>query len=173
MRQPFVVITGLPASGKSTLAQPLAEALGVECLSKDRIKEALFDGLGYGGWERSKTLSRAADAAMIEVAVDLEGAVLDNFWHPETVVDLLSPLQGPRIEVYCRCDPAVAFERFLRRQRHPGHADAENLSSRAEFSEYAAMLPLGTLGPVIEVTGEARTDPVDTTSRVRAATPSR
>jgi hypothetical protein len=64
MRQPFVVITGLPASGKSTLAQPLAEALGVECLSKDRIKEALFDGLGYGGWERSKTLSRAADAAM-------------------------------------------------------------------------------------------------------------
>src|SRR3954451_22454879 len=100
MSQPFVVITGLPASGKSTLARPLAEALGVECVSKDRIKEALFDALGYGGWERSNTLSRAAYAAMIQMALDLDGAVLDNFWNPETVMDLLAPLQGPRIEVY-------------------------------------------------------------------------
>src|SRR3954451_11954199 len=144
MTQPFVVLTGLPASGKSTIAQPLAQALGLEYISKDRIKEALFDALGYGGWERSKTLSRAADDAMMQVALDLDGAVLDNFWHPETVVDLLSPLQGPRIEVYCRCDPVVAFERFLRRQRHPGHADAENVSTPAAFAEYSAMLPLRT-----------------------------
>ncbi|MDQ1534024.1 MAG: hypothetical protein QOF28_1785, partial [Actinomycetota bacterium] len=59
---PFVVITGLPAAGKTTLAVPLAEALGVPLISKDAIKEALFAAVGVGDWRWSKMLSRAADA---------------------------------------------------------------------------------------------------------------
>jgi dephospho-CoA kinase len=41
-----VVVSGAPGAGKSTLAVPLARALGFPLVSKDVIKESLFDSLG-------------------------------------------------------------------------------------------------------------------------------
>ena len=38
----FVVVSGLPASGKTTLAKSLALALGLRLLDKDDILESLF-----------------------------------------------------------------------------------------------------------------------------------
>jgi predicted kinase len=152
----FVVVSGLASSGKTSLAEPLAQALGVPLISKDAIKEALFEAVGYGGMAWSKTLSRAADAAMVRIAQDLEGAVLDNFWYAETVEELLAPLPRPIVEVFCRCDPEVAYERFRSRVRHPGHADQERDPDtlRAPFFTRAKKLPLRTLGPVVEVNTE-------------------
>lgn len=149
----FVVVSGLAASGKTSLAGPLAQALGVRLISKDAIKERLFEAVGHGGLAWSRTLSRAADTAMVRIAQDLGGAVLDNFWYAETVNELLSPLPRPIVEVFCRCDPDVAYERFRGRVRHPGHADKERdpVSARTLFFTRAKKLPLRTLGPVVEV----------------------
>jgi predicted kinase len=160
---PFVVISGLAASGKTTVAEPLAQALDIPLISKDTIKEALFEAVGFGDWELSKSLSRAADSAMVRLAQDLDAAVLDNFWYSETVNDLLAPLSGSIVEVFCRCDPAVALKRFEARARHPGHGDAQRDAGpmRASFFARAHKLPLGTLGPVVEVNTER---PVDTDS---------
>jgi hypothetical protein len=73
----------------------------------------------------SKNLSRAADAVLVRLAEDLEGAVLDNFWYRETAHQLLGHLSSPLVEVCCRCEPEVALARFTARARHPGHADDE------------------------------------------------
>jgi predicted kinase len=150
----FVVVSGLPASGKTAVATPLARALGVPLLSKDAIKESLFDALGFGGWEWSKTLNRAADAAMVRVAQDLNGAVLDNFWRALTAEELLSPLPRPIVEVFCRCDPEVAYDRFRSRVRHPGHADDARDDDSARASFFSHDLPLRMLGRVVEVDTE-------------------
>jgi hypothetical protein len=151
------------------VAEPLANTLELPLISKDAIKEALFGVVGFGGWEFSKTLSRAADAAMVRIAQDLDGAVLDNFWYAETVVELLAPLPGPFVEVFCRCDSVVAFERFRRRDRHPGHADEgrDVEATRAAFVARADKLPLGMLGPVVEVDTER---PVDVAALARRVT---
>lgn len=45
-RLPLVLVTGLPASGKTTLAQGLAAMLELPLIAKDRYKELLFDVLG-------------------------------------------------------------------------------------------------------------------------------
>ena len=37
----------MPASGKSTIAVRISESLGIPMLSKDSIKEVLFDDLGF------------------------------------------------------------------------------------------------------------------------------
>lgn len=42
-----MVVSGSPGAGKSTLAGPLASKLGFPLLSKDIIKETLFDQLGH------------------------------------------------------------------------------------------------------------------------------
>jgi hypothetical protein len=106
---PFVVVSGLAASGKTAVAEPLAAEVGIPLVPKDVIKEALFDAVGFGGWEWSKTLSRAADAAMVRVSQDLGAAE----WQ------------------------------------------------RASFFDRSQKLPLGVLGPVVEVDTER---PVDITS---------
>jgi adenylate kinase family enzyme len=41
-----VIVSGAPGAGKSTMAGPLAGELGFPLLSKDVIKETLFDVVG-------------------------------------------------------------------------------------------------------------------------------
>ena len=42
-----ILVAGMPASGKSTIAVRISESLGIPMLSKDSIKEVLFDDLGF------------------------------------------------------------------------------------------------------------------------------
>ncbi|HWS64347.1 MAG TPA: AAA family ATPase [Steroidobacteraceae bacterium] len=64
----LMIILGCPASGKTTLARRLAAELTVPILSKDDIKEALFDVLGFADRERSRRLSDACFAAQLRMA---------------------------------------------------------------------------------------------------------
>jgi predicted kinase len=45
----FVVVSGLAGSGKTSVAKPLADALGLRLISKDTIKESLFDAVDMAG----------------------------------------------------------------------------------------------------------------------------
>lgn len=65
-----IVISGIPGSGKTTLARQLAPALGAFLISKDVIKEALLDVLGSGDLTWTQRLSRAAHLAMYRVAAE-------------------------------------------------------------------------------------------------------
>jgi len=62
-------------------------------------------------------------------------------------------------EVYCECDPAVAVSRFLARDRHPGHGDAQKSRDGLieQFEVLARLGPLG-LGRTITVNTEAPVD---------------
>ena len=42
-----ILVTGIPAAGKSTMAGFLAEKLKLPVISKDSIKELLFDSVGF------------------------------------------------------------------------------------------------------------------------------
>ncbi len=76
--QHYVIVSGLPASGKSTIGVRLARALGAPHLDKDDILDALFDSLGAGDGARRRELSRAADAVFIRLARSAPGAVLTS-----------------------------------------------------------------------------------------------
>jgi predicted kinase len=59
-----VVVSGAPGAGKSTLAVPLARALGFPLVSKDVIKESLFDSLGQVDADPLASSRRLGAAAM-------------------------------------------------------------------------------------------------------------
>ncbi|QTN30734.1 AAA family ATPase [Rhodoferax sp. AJA081-3] len=125
-----MVVSGLPASGKTTLAASLAASLQLPFLDKDSFLEALFlsEGTGNSAWRRA--LSKRADEQFQEEASAMGAAVITSWWkHPAsttdsgTPVDWLSYPSRIAVEVHCVCSASVAASRFLARQRHPGHLD--------------------------------------------------
>ena len=64
MRKPFVVISGLPGSGKTTLARRLAPALNLPLIDKDDILDRLFEAKGSGDAVWRRRLSRESDVIL-------------------------------------------------------------------------------------------------------------
>jgi hypothetical protein len=168
----FLLVSGLPASGKSTLARLLAGRLALPLLDKDDFLEALFaEGLPSEPAAR-RQLSRQADVAFQQAVESSSGAVAASWWqHPRsasdsgTPIEWLARLPGELIEAHCRCSPALAASRFLERRRHPGHLDERwSLAELiAQFERHAALGSLG-LGRVVDVDTEG---PVDADSVLR------
>lgn len=53
-----ILVTGIPAAGKSTIADFLAEAFSIPGISKDKMKELLYDDVGFQSREEKILLCR-------------------------------------------------------------------------------------------------------------------
>lgn len=144
----FIILSGLPGSGKSTLGALLARELEVPFLDKDMFLEALFEK--NASITRTE-LSRRADDEFRIASLNVAGAVLVSWWkHPRstrdsgTPTDWLHRLSGRLIEVHCACSPATAMARFRSRVRHERHGDAE----RADFELITRLQEQASLGPL-------------------------
>lgn len=161
----FVVVSGPPASGKSTLAPAVAAALGLSLVAKDTIKDALMTVLDVPDVTASRQIGRASVAAMLAVAAASPiGAVIESNFYRSVAREELAKLPGPVIELFCRCTGDVAWERYRRRAgtRHAGHFDHGRTREELWNSEVAE--PVAGPWPLLEVdTNEA----VDVSAVVR------
>lgn len=153
----LLLITGMPGSGKTTLARQLAHRYGAPLLTKDSIKEPLLDVLGAQDPAASRTLSDASFAVMFRLARELLAADVSvllegNFRpgeHEPAVRSLLSaagravPL--PMAQILCRVDEQERLRRLRSRigdpTRHSGHRDADLLVTTTRTSDAFLDLP--------------------------------
>jgi len=158
----YVVVTGLPASGKSTVARTVAEGLSLPLFDKDAFLEALFEDVEVRDVRTRRSLSLQADQAFQRAALSSNGGVLASWWkHPRslsnsgTTIDWLTSLSTLLVEVHCICSAAVAAQRFVERKRHAAHLDGRwsDAALLANFREQASLGPL-RIGRLIEVPTE-------------------
>ena len=75
-----VVVTGLPASGKTTIARVIANALSFDLIDKDDFLEGLYELNKVSTWEDRKKLSRQSDVLFQHAGRKLGSAVLVSHW---------------------------------------------------------------------------------------------
>jgi glucokinase len=156
-----VLVNGLPATGKSTLAPELSVALGLPLLSKDIIKETHADvlgadpppGLTQRDWNR-RLGTAASDTMWALLSQSAPGAVLESSWRADVreLVDagLRQAGLAGAAEVWCEAPLLLLRERFSQRwtSSHPIHGAAPDDDEWAQMVEHAE--PLG-LGPVLRL----------------------
>lgn len=190
-----VLVTGIPAVGKSTAAAYLSRALALPVLSKDRFKELLYDRLGFSSREEKVRLGLAAMDAMYYAAGQLMEAgqpfiLENNFEHAsrEGLMRLLDRYACTAITVALTGDCEAVYRRFVARNaspdRHPGHvlndhypheplcapAPVIPLEQYVESIKARGMDSFTANGPRIEVdmTDCSRVDLAQLAERVRA-----
>lgn len=171
----IVLISGPPASGKSTIARPLAEALGFALLTKDDIKESLFASLGGtpGDVAFSRRLSDASMQLLWDLAPRCPRIVLEANFRTQSeferaqVASLIARPRTQLVEVFCHIPLEEAARRFAARARHGRHpAHALREMSIEQLHVYAERFALSS---VIEVDTCVPVDAVALLARVRAA----
>lgn len=148
MHSLLVIVNGLPAVGKTTLAQKLARDLSLPLLGKDDIKEALFDSLGIEdrpwaiklGLASVETLFRLLE---VQLQARLPGIIIENaFWpeyHNARLTEMINRQRASALQVWCSASLEVTHQREMQRcsdgTRHPGHACPPQ-----DFTEYQTLL---------------------------------
>jgi predicted kinase len=176
MRVPLlIVVTGPPAGGKTTVAEHVAETLRLPLVTKDGIKETLFDSLGTGDREWSQRLGEATWHVLFDVvgAMLRGGAplVVEGNFEPDYAHERFASLPGFRaIQVFCSAPDEVLLERYRERieegDRHPGHVDDDVERELGESLATSRWRPLTLDGPLVEVGPED--DAAEVAERIRA-----
>lgn len=122
MKKPLlIVITGPPASGKSTLAKLLAQQVHLPVLSRDELKEGYLQTLNQSHSEAGENIGIHIYESFFQIAelfvsknisVIMEAAFQDKLWRPK-----LEPLlEKVDIKIIvCKTKTELIQDRFLKR----------------------------------------------------------
>ena len=145
-----ILVTGIPAAGKSSMARKLADHYQIPMISKDDIKEILFDDLGFNSREEKVKEGIAAMHIMYYMAEQMmrvkKPFILENnfeFISKEELIKLLNEYEYQAITVTLTGDYPTIYQRFLERNesptRHRGHV-VNDCYPEIEMNHKAAVL---------------------------------
>jgi predicted kinase len=153
-RRMHLVVSGAPATGKSTMASMLSRELGIPVLSLDVIKETMADSLGLGDEAWSDALGDAAAEVVFRLAGTVPASISEGWWRRERRPRAIKVFQG-RLEVFCTCAPERAVAGATARigeVRHAIHRDVINPLALETLAEaVATTLPLDLGGGLVQI----------------------
>ena len=163
----LVVVSGAPASGKTTLARTLGRRLGLVVLEKDALKEALADAVGLPDDIAASTrIGSASYAALFSLARELLAAevgvlIESNFRRDfsEAELALVATVATSVHLVHCTAASDLIARRYQSRSRHPAHLDSERHAAvRADLAA-GRYEPLRVAWPTVVVQTDSGFEP--------------
>lgn len=169
----LIVVCGLPATGKSSLAEELRDALGWPLFAKDQFKELLYDATDQGEdaytRETSTIVGKQSIALLLMVARQLleteVSCIVEANFLPNLAPDDLNPLLAIAAgrQVHCTIPGDLVLERYRKRaqagERHPVHVDEGAEAELIERIETGGGEPLPLDVPLLEVDSTHGWDP--------------
>lgn len=153
----LVMVNGVPASGKSSVARALADQTGWPILTLDTIKTPFLDVLPPGDRAFNRTLGRASYAAIFDLIHDAPAGssfIIDAWFGFQPLAVLEDGLARAGVtdlaEIWCHAPPKVIGQRYADRlhTRHPGHPGASYVPELIALAEAAR--PTG-LAPRLDI----------------------
>ncbi len=140
----LIIINGHPATGKTTIAKQISSELKIPLVTRDAIKELIFDNVGIKDREWSKKVGGASYDIFFHLIDELlknnKDLIIDSPLKAEfdnqRFQDLQKKYNTQMTQILCYADGQVLLDRFIKRsnsdERHPGHVDHNNTE---EFKE--------------------------------------
>lgn len=158
-----ILVNGLPATGKTTLARRLATDLRLPLLAKDAIKETLFDTLGWSDRVWSRRLG-AVTFTLLYMLLEEQlragrSCVVECNFTPDRDAqhwrDLAQTYSFTPFQALCVADGPTLYARYCARarspERHPGHVEPLNLDEHRELLLRGRIEPLDIGGALYEL----------------------
>ena len=162
-RPALILVTGLPGTGKTTLSKEISADFSSPLISKDSIKEIIFDEMGWEDRRWSQQVGQATYRIMdyvIESQLQAGNNLIleSNFsakFDNAKFQSWQKKYNFKAVQILCHADSKVLFERFKARvendERHPGHADSDNLEEWREKLNHDTSEPLDIEGTILRV----------------------
>ncbi len=159
----LIIVTGRPAAGKTTLARWLSKELNLPVISKDGVREILFDQFGWKDREWARQLGRVSIELMFYFTqaqlASGNSIILDNAFHPDLTTPRVLALKAQTdteiIQIICNAKSDTLFQRFIERaksgNRHPGHGDFEVQEELLQHLNRECPLAMNVGGKQIEL----------------------
>lgn len=127
-----ILVTGPPAVGKSSLTTYLSDRMQIPCISKDKIKEILFDSIGFNSRDEKIKLNKAANELLLsDMEMLMKGKqsfIVDNNFekiHENQLRNVFFSYQYSVITITLLGEKKAIFKRYCTRNlsedRHLGH----------------------------------------------------
>lgn len=148
----LIVLTGAPATGKSSLAIAVSQRTQISYISKDEIKIALFEKYGFTNHDEKKKLSLLSEDLLVKEITNKiihnEDIIVDNNF--KTFAALRDVMEDLQVKAEIFCIYCYANSNILAKRYNARNASGNRHPALYTLNQYPVIEGVSVFHPIID-----------------------